>query len=88
MYKLAVYSICKNEKNNLLTYLTAAEEADYIVILDTGSTDGTWEALQEYAESPHWKSKLIIGQKIYSPWRFDIPRNDNLAMIPADAEIC
>lgn len=88
MYKLAVYSICKNEKNNLLTYLTAAEEADYIVILDTGSTDGTWEALQEYAKSPRWKGKLIIDQKTYSPWRFDTPRNDNLAMIPADAEIC
>lgn len=41
MYKLAVYSICKNEKNNLLTYLNAAKDADYIVILDTGSTDGT-----------------------------------------------
>lgn len=87
MYKLAVYTICKDEFHNVRGYLEAASAADYICILDTGSKDGTWEELQKAAAEDAWKGKLIIAQKVYKPWRFDAPRNDNLAMIPADAAI-
>jgi len=43
--KLTVYAICKNEIENIEPWLKSFVEADYICILDTGSTDGTWEKL-------------------------------------------
>lgn len=45
MKKICVYAICKNEKSNIEKWLTSMNEADYIVVLDTGSTDGTYEML-------------------------------------------
>jgi len=48
MYKICVYGICKNEINNLDRWLKWASNADYICLLDTGSTDGTWEKLLSY----------------------------------------
>lgn len=88
MFKLAIYTICKNEKENVEKYLNYTKKADYICILDTGSTDGTYELLQNFTAIPEYKDKLIINQKEYIPWRFDKSRNDNLDMIPQDADIC
>jgi hypothetical protein len=42
---LTVYGICKNELKNVDKWLDSFGEADYICLLDTGSTDGTWEKL-------------------------------------------
>ena len=42
---LTVYGICKNEINNVENFIKSFSEADYLCILDTGSTDGTWEYL-------------------------------------------
>lgn len=33
-------------------------------------------------------NNLILDQKKYSPWRFDIPRNDSMKLISDDADIC
>jgi hypothetical protein len=44
--KIAVYGICKDEIVNIEKYIECFSKADYICILDTGSTDGTWEYLQ------------------------------------------
>lgn len=38
-------------------------EADYICVLDTGSTDGTYEALLKWQE--RFPEKIIISQKTY-----------------------
>lgn len=49
--KTCAYTICKNEIKNIDTwYYYASTSFDYYCILDTGSTDGTWERLQELAE--------------------------------------
>lgn len=54
--------------------------ADLVLVCDTGSTDGTAERLRE------------LGAKVYDirqrPWRFDVPRNTALNLIPADIDIC
>ena len=42
-YKIAVYTICKNEVTNVDKWINSMMEADYLCVLDTGSTDGTWE---------------------------------------------
>jgi glycosyltransferase involved in cell wall biosynthesis len=60
-------------------------EADYICVLDTGSTDGTYEKLLELQSK--YPGKVIVGQKTYKPWRFDVPRNDSMKLIPEDADI-
>jgi glycosyltransferase involved in cell wall biosynthesis len=44
--RLSVVAICKNERENLVPFLrSAGQVADEIVIVDTGSTDGTVEML-------------------------------------------
>lgn len=73
----AAYTICKNEINRVDRWLEYTKDFDYRVILDCGSTDGTYEALKKVP-------KIIIDQYIVDPeeWRFDIPRNINLNMVP------
>lgn len=83
--KIAVYAICKNEIANLKRWITYVAGADYICVLDTGSSDGTWEELQKIAAK---NSRFIIQQRTYDNWRFDAARNDSLRLVPKDAEVC
>ena len=56
-------------------------EADYIVVLDTGSTDGTYEKLKEDSRV------TVVKQEVITPWRFDVARNKSMELIPEDADI-
>ena len=47
MNKIAVYTICKNEEKFVNKWLDSMSEADYMVVLDTGSTDATIKLLEE-----------------------------------------
>ena len=82
--KLTVYAICKNEKENVDKWLKSFGLADYVCILDTGSTDGTWELLQEKKKE---YNNLIIDQKIIKPWRYDKARDESIKLIPKDTVI-
>lgn len=84
--KLAIYTICKNELQEVDEWMKSMWEADYICVLDTGSTDGTYEYLQEY--SKQYPDKVIVAQKIINPWRFDTARNKSMELIPSDTVIC
>lgn len=79
--KICVYAICKNEKQFVEKWLDNMSEADYIVVLDTGSTDGTFELLQN---DPRVHK---VEQKIYDLFRFDVARNDSMKLCPKDANI-
>ena len=83
MNKICVYAICKNEEKFVDKWLDNMSEADYIVVLDTGSTDKTFEKLKNDPRV----TKVV--QKIYSKeeWRFDVARNDSLELVPEDANI-
>ena len=82
---ITVYAICKNEKEFLDRWLAwTTAEADHVCILDTGSTDGTWELLQARAAQ---KENLIVGQAEINPWRFDVARNKSMELIPKDTNI-
>jgi len=81
----AAYTILKNEKKFIDTWLYYTKDFDYRVLLDTGSTDGSWEMLQEAAKTD---SHLIIEQKTFTPWKFNLARNYNLDMIPSDVDWC
>ena len=84
-FKTAAYTILKNEKKFIEKWMYYAQPYDYRVLLDTGSTDGSWELLQEYAKKD---PNLIIEQKIFTPWRFDVARRHNLAMVPKEVTWC
>ena len=83
--KTAAYTICKNELQYVEKWLYYTKNFTYRVILDTGSTDGTWEKFQEAAKTD---PNLIVEQKIFTPWLFNVARNYNLDMIPSDVEWC
>jgi len=78
-YKICVYAIAKNEEKFAAEWYDSMSEADYIVVLDTGSTDRTVEILKEKG--------AIVESKIIDPWRFDVARNDSMKLIPKDADI-
>lgn len=84
-YKIAIYAICKNEEKFVEKWIESMSEADYICVLDTGSTDNTYNLLLKYQnDNP---SKYIISQKVITPWRFDVARNESMKLIPKDADI-
>ena len=45
--KVVVYAIAKNEKSFARRWMESMSEADEVVVLDTGSTDGTQQLLRE-----------------------------------------
>ena len=79
--KICVYAICKNELKFVEQWLENMSEADYIVVLDTGSTDGTYEKLKEDSRV------TLVKQQEIKPWRFDVARNESMKLIPDDADI-
>lgn len=78
--KIAVYAISKNEEQFVERFCASCEDADLVLIADTGSTDGTVEKARECGASVH---SIHI-----SPWRFDLARNAALALVPSDIDIC
>jgi tetratricopeptide (TPR) repeat protein len=80
MTKIAVYSIALNEIKHVERYAAACKDADYVIVADTGSTDGTQEALRNLGVTVH---DITV-----SPWRFDDARNAALSLVPKDADVC
>ena len=62
--KICVYAIAKNEEKFVKRWMDSMNEADFVVVLDTGSTDNTAKILKEYG--------AIVKTEIISPWRFDV----------------
>lgn len=81
MNKICVYAICKDEMKYIDAWLTNMSEADYIVVLDTGSTDGTYEFLKSDPRCTR------VEQQVIHPWRFDVARNEAMKLVPDDANI-
>lgn len=78
--KTCVYAIALNEIKFVDKFMDHCQEADLVLVCDTGSTDGTAERLRER------------GAKVYNiiqkPWRFDVPRNTALSLVPPDIDMC
>lgn len=82
--KICIYAICKNELQFVDKWLESMKEADAIAVLDTGSDDGTYEKLKDARKT---YPQLIVDQKVISPWRFDVARNESMKLIPEDCNI-
>ena len=78
--KVVVYAICKNEEKFVSRWVESVLEADEIVVLDTGSTDHSVEKLRSLG--------VKVVEKEIKPWRFDVARNESLALVDDDADIC
>jgi len=78
--KIAIYTICKNEVNQVERWAASNSEADVRLICDTGSTDGTQEALRKHG--------VMVFDITVNPWRFDVARNSSLNLLPQDVDIC
>lgn len=85
--KLCVYAICKNESEFIDRWVDSLkDEADCVVVLDTGSTDDSVEKLKRY--EPFVKVKQFDYFKELGYFRFDKARNDSLKLVPFDTDIC
>lgn len=83
--KICVYAICKNEEQFVDKWVESMIEADLIVVLDTGSTNGTMDKFRELQKK--YPNKIILEQKIIDPWRFDTARNESLKLVPPEYNI-
>lgn len=78
--RVAVYAIALNEVAHVERFLAATSEADLVVVADTGSSDGTVEALRN--------GGAVVHEITINPWRFDDARNAALALVPTDIDVC
>ena len=102
--KICVYAICKDEEKHVKRWLESCREADYVCLLDTGSTDDTMEIAWEWVET-HEHPAVIYREAVFEPWdteeeyraavledrrpwRFDDARNESLKLIPEDTDVC
>ena len=76
MTKVCVSAICKNEEKFVDRWMDSVGSADDVVVLDTGSTDGTCEKLVARGAR--------VFQMEFNPWRFDAPRNACIDLCPRD----
>ena len=76
--KVCVYAICKNESQFVDRFMDSMSEADYVCVLDTGSSDDTVKKLRARG--------AILGETVVSPWRFATAPNESLGLIPPDAD--
>lgn len=101
--KVVVYAIARDEAKFADRWMASMKEADAVVVLDTGSRDGTVEKLRslgamvETKKYAAWNTvadyRRIIAEGKEAPWRFDSARNDSidlaLRLVPdADILVC
>lgn len=78
--KVAIYTICLNERQFVERWVSAHKDHAIMVVADTGSTDGTPQALRELGVQVH--------DVHVKPWRFDDARNTALALVPSHVDVC
>jgi glycosyltransferase involved in cell wall biosynthesis len=78
--RVAVYAIAKNESKHVERWAKSAQDADHIILLDTGSSDNT-VALAEVMG-------VTVHTQVFDPWRFDTARNASLELVPDDVDYC
>jgi glycosyltransferase involved in cell wall biosynthesis len=76
--KIAVAAIALNEEQFVTRWAQSCVEADYRLILDTGSTDRTRSLAHDCG--------VVVRFQKFSPWRFDHARNHALSLIPDDID--
>jgi tetratricopeptide (TPR) repeat protein len=82
--KIAIATIALNEEQHIQRWAESCADADYRLILDTGSTDGSHKKYKEvFAER---EIDSVAVNKKFTPWRFDHARNHALSLIPDNVD--
>jgi len=85
--KIGVYAIMRDEAANVDAWVDSVHIADHVIVLDTGSKDGTPRKLDQ-AMMREGVRRFQIAEGHVQPWRFDVAHNAALALMPADIDIC
>jgi len=78
--KIAVYTIALNEAKHVKRWAKSAEDADYRLILDTGSKDNTVATAE--------KAGVTVVTKKFKQFKFDEARNAAVDALPDDVDYC
>lgn len=78
--KVAVYGIAKNEVNNIDGWFKNISSADHVLLLDTGSTDGTVKRAKELG--------IHVFEASIVPWDEARAKNIAMSLLPADIDFC
>lgn len=79
--KICVYSIAKNEEKHVKRWFDSAQDADYIVLGDTGSTDDTVKISEDLG--------ITTFSLKTNPFHFANAKNQLLSLCPkADVYVC
>lgn len=74
--KVAVYGVAKNEEANLDKWYQSVKDADYILLVDTGSTDATVEKAKSFG--------INVVEISLDPWDETLAKNIAKALVPRD----
>lgn len=87
--RVAIYACVKNENKDsqLYRWIESASEADYLLAVDTGSTDGTPGEIQQLLEGQYRDGGEVLYAAI-TPWRFDVAKNTALSLVPPLYDVC
>lgn len=78
--KIAVYTITKNEEHFIKRWADSCSDADYRLVVDTGSTDNTVDVARQ--------NGCQVASITVKPWRFDDARNAALSLLPGGIDYC
>lgn len=78
--KIGIYSPALNERHHVKEWYESCRDADVICVADTGSTDGTKEAMQALG--------VRVTDVGIMPWRFDLAFNVAMSLLPRDIDVC
>jgi len=78
--KTAVYAIALNEEEFAERFMLRCGEADLVLVGDTGSSDRTRQILRDFGAQ-------VVDLRV-KPWRYDVPRNALLSLLPEDVDLC
>lgn len=77
--KIGVYALAKNERKHIEAWAYCCRDADVRVVTDTGSEDGTVEALEA--------AGVAVARGYVVPWRWDDGHNLSLYHLPPDCDV-
>ena len=77
--KIGIYALAKNEEKHVFDWADAADDADVLVVTDTGSTDTTVQRLKA--------AGVTVATGNVCPWRWDDAHNLSLHHLPGDCDV-